>query len=117
MAKLKLHLDADVSVKALHSALLDRGHDVTRTPNAWMPDNASDKFQLEMATEQKRCLVIYNVRDFVLLAEEFPQHHGILLATQREWTLSDLIRVLDRVLIEAQAEDWKGRVSWLSQWR
>jgi len=32
MPSLKLHLDADTSIKALHSALLARGHDVTRTP-------------------------------------------------------------------------------------
>ncbi len=33
MSKLRLHLDADTSIKALQSALTVRGHDVTRTPN------------------------------------------------------------------------------------
>jgi hypothetical protein len=42
MAKLRLHLDADASSKQLHNALVVRGHDVTRTPNPWMPLDASD---------------------------------------------------------------------------
>ncbi len=52
----KLHLDADTSIKALHSALVARGHDVTRTPNPWMPEDASDKAQLLQATAQGRCI-------------------------------------------------------------
>jgi hypothetical protein len=36
--KPSLHLDADASIKALYQALIDRGHDVTRTPNEWMPE-------------------------------------------------------------------------------
>lgn len=32
MSKLRLHLDADTSIKALHTALVSCGHDVTRTP-------------------------------------------------------------------------------------
>ncbi|MBR8832658.1 MAG: hypothetical protein DSM106950_01085 [Stigonema ocellatum SAG 48.90 = DSM 106950] len=45
MVKLKLHLDADTSIKALHLALVSKGHDVTRTPNDWMPLDASDETQ------------------------------------------------------------------------
>ncbi|MEM9004320.1 MAG: hypothetical protein AAGE59_12455 [Cyanobacteria bacterium P01_F01_bin.86] len=33
MLDLKLHLEADTSIKALHTALTERGHDITRTPN------------------------------------------------------------------------------------
>lgn len=42
MAKLKLHLDADTSKKALHKALLDRGYDI----NEWMPLDARNEVQL-----------------------------------------------------------------------
>jgi hypothetical protein len=41
--KVHLHLDADTSSKALYNALLERGHDVTRTPTEWMPLDASDE--------------------------------------------------------------------------
>jgi hypothetical protein len=50
--KLHLPLDADASSKALHSALLKLGHDVSRTPNSWMPIDASDEMQLLGATAQ-----------------------------------------------------------------
>jgi hypothetical protein len=43
MVKLKLHLDADSSIKALHKALVVPGHDVTRTPTEWMPLDAGDR--------------------------------------------------------------------------
>ena len=46
MTEPKLHLDADASSRALCQALLDRGHDVTRTPNEWMPRDATDERQL-----------------------------------------------------------------------
>jgi hypothetical protein len=46
MSKPLLHLDADTSIKALHQALVSRGHDVTRTPMDWMPLDASDEVQL-----------------------------------------------------------------------
>ncbi len=117
MANLKLHLDADTSIKALQSALVERGHNVTRTPNDWMPENASDETQLLAATRQGRCIFTFNVKDFVALAEKIPEHGGILLAAQRSWSLSELIRTLDRVLREAEAKDWQNQIFWLNQWR
>ncbi len=54
--KLHLHLDADISSKALHSALLKLGHNVTRTPTDWMPLDASDEEQLLGATAQGRAI-------------------------------------------------------------
>lgn len=44
--KPRLHLDADTSIKSLYEALQLRGHDVTRTPNDWMPKDANDEMQL-----------------------------------------------------------------------
>jgi Domain of unknown function (DUF5615) len=117
MAKLKLHLDADTSSKALHSALVSKGHDVTRTPNDWMPFDASDETQLLRATAQGRGIFTFNVKDFLVLAQQYPQHGGIILAAQNSWSLSELIAALDRLLSEAEAADWLGQVNWLNQWR
>jgi hypothetical protein len=47
-------------MKALHSALVIRGHDVTRTPNAWIAREASDTAQLLGATAQGRVLFAFN---------------------------------------------------------
>jgi hypothetical protein len=113
--ELRLHLDADTSIKALHRALLDRGHDVTRTPTPWMPLDAADETQLLGATAQGRCLFTFNARDFVPLAQRLPSHAGIVLAHQRAWTLSELIATLDRLLTEAP--EMAGRVAWLNAWR
>jgi hypothetical protein len=117
MPKPRLHLDADTSSRALQRALLERGHDVTRTPVEWMPENASDEMQLFGATARGRCIFTYNIGDFVQLAQIYPEHHGIILATQRKWTLSALIAALDRVLTETEANDWVGQIRWLNEWR
>lgn len=117
MSRPRLHLDADASIKALQSALLARGHDVTRTPDEWMVLDAGDETQLLSATAQGRCILTFNARDFVALARHHPRHGGIILAAQASWSLSGLIAALDRLLTETQGEDWVGQVRWLNQWR
>ena len=117
MPRPKLHLDADASIKSLQKALLARGHDVTRTPNDWLALDASDEMQMLGAIGQGRILFTFNVRDFVTLANRYPQHSGIILAAQQCWTLTDLIRALDRLLSETGPAEWIGQVRWLNDWR
>ena len=117
MPKVRLHLDADASIKALHQALIERGHDVTRTPTDWMPLDASDEARLLGATAQGRCLFTFNIRDFIVLAQRYPQHRGLVLAAQKRWTLPELIESLDRMLSVTQASDWEGQVRWLNDWK
>ena len=64
MAPPRLHLDADTSMKALHTALVARGYDVTRTPETWMARDATDTEQLLGATAQGRVLFTFNTHDF-----------------------------------------------------
>jgi hypothetical protein len=75
-----------------------------------MPLDASDEAQLLGATAQGRCIFTFNIRDFIVLAQSYPRHGGIILAVQRSWTLSDLITALDRLLSETEADDWAGQV-------
>lgn len=117
MTNTKLHLDADVSLHALEKTLKEKGHDVTRTPCDWMPGDASDRTQLLEATARGRCILTFNVRDFVQLSREYPEHGGIILAHQTEWRLSSLISALDHLLSESDAESWPGQVRWLNDWR
>ena len=117
MARPRLHLDADASFRALQAALQARGHDVTRTPNPWMPLDAGDETQLLGATAQGCCIFTFNVRDFTRLAAMYPQHGGIVLANQRQWSLAALVAALDRLLSETDASDWPGRLRWLTDWR
>ncbi|HFQ93221.1 MAG TPA: hypothetical protein ENK32_04380 [Anaerolineae bacterium] len=117
MGKLRLHLDADCSRRALQKALRQRGHDVTRTPNDWMPLAADDETQLLRATAHGRILFTFNIVDFLSLSRRYPNHAGIVLAQQRQWALSGLIKALDRMLAETEMEEWTGQVRWLNQWR
>ncbi len=117
MGRPRLHLDADASVKALVQALRERGHDVTRTPNDWMPADASDREQLLGATAQGRLLFTLNVRDFIALAKKHPRHAGIILATQSHWSRAELIAALDRLMTETEESDWPGKVRWLGDFR
>ncbi|MEH2445951.1 MAG: DUF5615 family PIN-like protein [Nostoc sp.] len=117
MSKSLLHLDADTSIKALHLALLNQGHDVTRTATDWMPLDATDETQLLDATARGRCIFTFNIRDFLFLAQSYPNHNGIISAAQNSWTLSSLITALDCLLVETQAADWIGQVRWLNQWQ
>jgi len=115
--ELRLHLDADASSKALYTALIEQGHDVTRTPNAWMARDASDEQQLLGTTAHGRCVLTFNVQDFIALAQAYPRHGGIVLAAQSSWTLSALIRALDQLLSETEADALIGQVRWLNEWR
>jgi hypothetical protein len=117
MAEPRLHLDADVSYQALQKALLARGHDVTRTPADWMPLDASDRQQLLEATARGRCILTFNIGDFVRLSQEYPEHGGIILAHQRDWKLVGLTTAVDRLLSGTSAEDWPGQIRWLNDWR
>mgnify|MGYP006987901973 CR=1 FL=1 len=116
MSKAKLHLDADTSSKALWKALLDYGHDVTRTPTDWMRRDATDEEQLLGATAQGRCIFTFNIRDFRVLSGRYTKHGGIILAAQSSWRLNELIDALNRLLTETKAENWVGQVRWLNDW-
>lgn len=117
MSEPRLHLDADTSRKDLYTALLKCNHDVTRTPQTWMPLDATDEIQLLGATAQGRVIFTSNARDFIALAKQYPRHGGIILAAQSSWTLAELIGALDRLLRETDADDWLGQVRWLNDWR
>jgi hypothetical protein len=110
-------LDADTSMKALLSALVERSHDVTRTPKDWITPNASHEAQLLAATAHGRCIFTFSIRDFAVLARSYPRHGGIVLAAQASWTLSELIAALDRLLSKTETEKWTGQVRWLNDWR
>lgn len=114
MTEPRLHLDADTSRISLMRALLERGHDVTRTPNEWMSFDATDEQQLLGATAQGRCIFTFNIRDFLVLAKRYPHNGGIILSSQKPMT--ELLPALDRLLSETDASDWQGQVRWLNDW-
>jgi len=104
-------------MKALHQELLCRGHDVTRTPDEWVPLDADDETQLLRAAACGRTAFTFNARDFAVLAYRYSRHGGTVLVAQARWKLSSLSEVLHRLLSEVQAEDQVGQVRWLSRRR
>ena len=114
MAKPRLHLDADTSKKSLLKALVEQGHDVTRTPNEWMALDADDIEQLLGATAQGRVIFTFNVRDFMELAKRYPHHAGILLAAQKP--MPELLSALNQMFDDTSADEWFGQVRWLNDW-
>jgi hypothetical protein len=114
VAKPRLHLDADTSRISLWRALLERGHDITRTPNDWMTLDAADEQQLLGATAQGRSIFTFNIRDFMALAERYPYHGGIILSSQKP--MPELFKALDRLMSETDLDDWPGKVRWLTEW-
>jgi hypothetical protein len=110
----RYHLDADTSQISLMRSLIERGHDVTRTPNEWMARDATDEQQLLGATAQGRCIFTFNIRDFMALAKRYPHHGGIILSSQK--TMPELFKALDLLLSGTDAEDWIGQVRWLNEW-
>ena len=51
------------------------------------------------------------------LAQRYPQHGGVIVAVQQNWTLAELVSALDRLLSSTDAAGWLGRVRWLNEWR
>lgn len=113
----KLHLDADISRKAIERALIARGHDVTRTPTLWIALDADDLTQLQAATRQGRILATFNIADFVALSYGVANHAGIVLAHQPDWTTSSLIGALDNLIRTTTSEEWHNQLRWLNDWR
>jgi len=116
MTNLKLHLDMDASRKDLHKALLDKGFDVTRTPNKEIPEDASDEMQLLWATSHQRIIFTFNIKDYINLSKKHPFHAGILLANQSTTNVSQLIQVLSKIMNETTNEAWIGQVRWIRDW-
>jgi hypothetical protein len=79
--------------------------------------DASDEMQLLGATAHGRCIFTFNIGDFVPLAQRHPEHRGIIIANQRDWTLASLINALDRLMSMTEAEQLVGQIRWLNEWR
>jgi len=103
--KLKLFLDEDLHSRLAH-ALRRRGFDVTHAQELdrkWQ----SDPDQLLFAIRQERCIVSFNVKDFVILhnkyVETHQEHWGIIVSKQLPFkeTMSRLLKLLGHVSNES----------------
>ena len=84
MSKIKLLLDEDVHA-ALSDILQKRGFDVVHAQQA-DKKGISDIELLAFAVQQQRCIMSFNVRDYVLLHNEYvrqeKEHWGVIVSKQ-----------------------------------
>lgn len=111
--KVRLFLDEDVH-SGLAPALRKRGYDVYHTQEL-EGKGRSDSEQLAFAAQDQRCLLTFNVKDFVILHNFYVKngqdHWGIIVSKQiplRE-TLRRILQLLQRVSKEAL----KNRIEFL----
>jgi predicted nuclease of predicted toxin-antitoxin system len=111
--RLRLFLDEDVHL-ALANALRKRGYDAVHTIEERRA-GLSDESQLVFATAEKRCLVTFNVGDFVQLHNHWLQssrdHGGIIVSKQL--TVSESLRRLLGLLQKEDTETMKGQLQFL----
>ncbi len=111
--KLKLFLDEDIHTGLSH-ALRQRGYDVVHAQDL-KRKGKSDSEQLAFAVQEERCLVTFNVRDFVHLHNEYAaqnrEHWGIIVS--RQMPIGETLRRLLKKVGLATREDLRNRVEFL----
>ena len=109
----RIFLDEDVH-PALAAALRKRGYDVVHTIEEKRP-GATDEDQLKFAVSENRCLVTFNVGDFIRLhnrwVEEGRDHCGIVVSKQL--ALGAALRRVLTLLQREDAESLRGQVRFL----
>ncbi|MCK9365130.1 MAG: DUF5615 family PIN-like protein [Syntrophales bacterium] len=111
--KLKLFLDEAIHTGLSH-ALRQRGYDVVHAQDL-KRKGKSDGEQLAFAVQEERCLVTFNVRDFVHLhnqyARENREHWGIIVS--RQMPIGETLRRLLKKVGLASREDFRNRIEFL----
>ena len=111
--KPRLFLDEDLHF-GLAQALRKRGHDVVHAQEMERKGR-SDREQLAYAAEQGRCLLSFNVKDFVILHNEYAvsqrNHWGIIVSKQVP--VGEVMRKLLRFLTDHSRDSAKNRLFFL----
>jgi predicted nuclease of predicted toxin-antitoxin system len=113
MAAIALLLNEDVR-PLLGEILRDRGYDVVHVAEL-NRDGLTDPEQLNFAASERRAILTYNVKDFVLLDKTYretgKEHYGIVFSKQL--SLKDLLRRALRFLNRHSRESVHNIVFWL----
>ncbi len=108
-----MFLDEDIHT-GLARAFRQRGFDVVHAQDL-KRKGKSDSEQLALAVQEERCLVTFNIRDFVLLHNQYvgqnKEHWGIIVSKQMP--IGEILRrLLKKVGLATQA-DFKNRIYFL----
>lgn len=109
---MRLFLDAHVSGRRIATALRKRGHDVRAADEERDLDGMADEELLELAADDGRIMVTFNVADFPDLArcwaEERRSHAGLAIVVGIDHSeFGSVLRALERVLVvRPDQSDW-----------
>jgi predicted nuclease of predicted toxin-antitoxin system len=111
--KVKLFLDEDVHAELAH-ALRNRGFDAVHAQEL-ARKGKTDREQLDYAIQEQRCVVTFNVKDFVVLHNDYIMeqrgHWGIIVSTQLP--LGETMKRLLRKLQSVWAETMQNKLEFL----
>lgn len=113
MAKLALLLDEDIHL-GLALALRKRGFDVLHVQEL-KRKGSSDSEQLAYAAREERCLLSFNIKDYIILHNKYVQqnkeHWGIIVSRQRP--LGETLRRVLQRMQRFTKESIKNRIEFL----
>jgi hypothetical protein len=111
--KLRIFLDEDVHA-TLAAALRKRGYDAVHALETKRL-GLSDESQLNFASQENRCLVTFNVGDFVRLHNRWMdagrEHAGIIVSKQLP--VGEMLRRLLALLQKESDDSMRGQVRFL----
>jgi hypothetical protein len=119
VSRIRLQLDEDCQAHALAAALRQHGVDVQTTNEAGL-SGVDDESQVRAALATGRVLVTNNICDFVPLhnrwINEGRKHGGIILFSQQQYSIGEIVRRLARLISRLSAEQMPNRLEWLNTW-
>ena len=114
---IKLYLDEDVH-PALAPVLRERGYNVISTTETNRKEK-SDTEQLDFAISEKRAILTFNIKDFVLLYNEYfdknRKHWGIILSSQLNF--KETLRRILKLLNNKSVSDLENNIEFLNNWK
>jgi predicted nuclease of predicted toxin-antitoxin system len=117
----RLLLDAHISGRRIATALRKRGHDVRAADEERDLDGMTDEALLELATDDGRVMVTFNVADFPDLARRWAEqprfHAGLVIIVGIDHSeFGSILRALERVLaIRPDQSEWVNSAIFVSR--
>lgn len=98
-------------------ALRERGYDAISTPEAGNLGQ-TDPEQLRYAISQQRSILTFNVRDFVILHDEYLQknaeHWGIIVS--KRLPIGEIVKRMLHMMNSVTADEMWNRLEFLTDW-
>jgi len=117
----RLFLDAHISGPRIARALRERGHDVRAADEECELDGLQDEQLLELAAEEMRLMITFDVKDFTVIARCWPEasrpHAGLGIVVGMDH--SEFGAILDTLTRELDARpapsDWTELTLFISR--